>query len=223
MKMVSIMIQDLLFSLENLIFIIPCHLLVYNRWNSNSIEILAVFIKTQINNEQNINFIHSSFGHQYIYSCEFSIGWSIPEIPFLICYEDFLLYFFPYPQSSNLILETNFQFRKQKKVTKSWILILDTCTGMQHFDSKQSIQVLHSDPKQKCWFIPKYVFAHALHHGQDATLGQFLSRVQLVMNSVFFLLVQSALLFTYNWSVENKWIHVFLKGISVKWNANSLI
>ena len=63
------------------------------------------------------------------------------------------------------------------------------------------------------------------------TQGQFLSGVQLVWTKFSFSLAycltktketQSASLFIYNWN-GNNWIHAFPKGISVKWNANSLI
>ena len=68
-----------------------------------------------------------------------------------------------------------------------------------------------------------YVFTQPLHHEQDVTQGQFLSKTDL--NSKFSFsktnLTKFALLFTHSWG-EKRWIHAFFKGINIKWNADSL-
>ena len=66
-------------------------------------------------------------------------------------------------------------------------------------------------------------FTQTLHHKQDVTQGQFLSRIKLVQIQSFppptlvaMPKTQSALLFTHSW------IHAFLKGINKKRNTISL-
>ena len=61
---------------------------------SKSVETEAVLSKTQMNNEWNINFLQNrSFGIQYTYSSEFSVGQKTSETQLLVC-ETVLLYYF---------------------------------------------------------------------------------------------------------------------------------
>ena len=61
---------------------------------SKSIKTEAVFIKTEIDNEWNVNFLQSSLcGIQHIYSGQFSTGQNISETPRLILSEG-VPYFF---------------------------------------------------------------------------------------------------------------------------------
>ena len=68
-------------------------------------------------------------------------------------------------------------------------------------------------------------------YSTPSTLGRMWQKVLFFklskagFNSVFLpnqgLRIQSALLFNYSWR-KNRWIHAFPKGISTKWNVNSL-
>ena len=65
------------------LIVIICSYAVY----SESIETEAVFIKSEMNNEWNINFLqNSSPGTQHTYSSEFSIGWNTSKTPLLTWY-----------------------------------------------------------------------------------------------------------------------------------------
>ena len=72
--------------------------------------------------------------------------------------------------------------------------------------------------------------SNPFHYRQDMTQSQFLSKVQLVWIQFSFLTscltkAKNTVCLAINpWlEKEKRWIHAFPKGISIKWNANSLV
>ena len=83
------------------------------------------------------------------------------------------------------------------------------------FTFQERLQISHNGNLK---LLQLYVFTQPLHHERDTTLGQFLKQIWIHR----FILLDWLSYRGYSLPhYLNRWIHVFPKSISAKWNVNN--